>query len=366
MRCPSAPDWKIELSSIESLPWVPELKVCPQSPTHHAEGDVWTHTCMVVDALVGLPEFRRLPELEREVLYRAAWLHDLAKPECTRHESEGITARGHALRGSFKARRWLWEQGYSPPQRERVCGLIRHHMEPFWLIEREDAVLRLLRIAESTRCKHLALLARADALGRLCEDRQQMLDNIALFEELAREWGVWESPFEFDSGAARLSYFRSGGDPRRVVYFRPRCRVTVLSGLPASGKDHWVARHASHLGQLSLDDLRHHLGLSFRGGQHEVVQQARARARDYLRRGESFCWNATHLSRDLRERTLSLALDYQAEVAICYLEAPVEVLMRRNQKRDQPVPAEALERMIRRWEPPSSYEAHEVTYDWGT
>jgi hypothetical protein len=41
---------------------------------------------MVCRALAGLDEFRALPELERQILFAAALLHDIAKPSCTRHE----------------------------------------------------------------------------------------------------------------------------------------------------------------------------------------------------------------------------------------------------------------------------------------
>lgn len=356
----------MQREALERLPWADALRGCPQSPVHHAEGDVWTHVQMVVDELVASQGFRDLPAAHRQVLYWAAWMHDLAKPQCTRHEPEGITARGHARRGAIAARRWLWENGFDPLVREQICGLIRHHMVPFWLIEREDASHRLLAVAEETRCDWLAMLAQADARGRLCQDRQKLLDNIALFEELAREWGVWDQPFPFESPAARVTFFRRGGDPRRQVYFRPRCHVWLLSGLPAAGKDHWRARRARGLPQVSLDELRDRLGISPRVHQQQVVQAARARARELLRRGDSFVWNATHLSRELRQRSLELLFDYEAEVSIQYLEAPAEELHRRNQARAAPVPAGALQRMLERWEIPLASEAHEVVYCWGS
>lgn len=50
------PNWTI----IETLDWVQPMKTCPQEAIYHAEGDVWTHTCMVVEALLNDVEFKQL------------------------------------------------------------------------------------------------------------------------------------------------------------------------------------------------------------------------------------------------------------------------------------------------------------------
>ncbi|MBL7818393.1 MAG: hypothetical protein JNL70_25505 [Saprospiraceae bacterium] len=38
------PDWQ----AIEAFDWVEPMKKCPQDSIYHAEGDVWTHTRMVI------------------------------------------------------------------------------------------------------------------------------------------------------------------------------------------------------------------------------------------------------------------------------------------------------------------------------
>src|SRR5262249_18520784 len=40
------------------------LAATPQDAAYHAEGDVWVHTCMVVEALVADPDWRALPDEE--------------------------------------------------------------------------------------------------------------------------------------------------------------------------------------------------------------------------------------------------------------------------------------------------------------
>lgn len=76
-----------------------------------AEGDVWIHTRLVCEALVALPEWQALAAEDRDLVFAAALLHDVAKPLCTRVENGRVTSRGHSQRGAIEARRILWELG---------------------------------------------------------------------------------------------------------------------------------------------------------------------------------------------------------------------------------------------------------------
>ncbi len=332
--------------------WERALQQCPQNPKHHGEGDVWTHTLMVLEALQADPDFQALAEEDRGILTRAAWLHDVAKPLCLQPD---LSCPGHARKGSQMARQLLYEADYPWRQRETVCQLIRYHMVPYRLVDAPDWQRQILAMGLNARCDLLTLLARADARGRICRDQQGLLDQIELFAQLAAE-----NPPRFADDHSRVTYFRRGGDPERVVYHQPRCRVTVMSGLPAAGKDHWIARHGDGLPVVSLDGLREELEVPPNGDQGAVIQAAREQARAHLRAGRDFIWNATNLSAQLRQRTLDLCFDYEADVRLVYVEAPLAEIERRNQARSRPVPAGVVERMLRRWELPDRCEAHEL------
>ena len=335
------------------------LQGCPQSPLHHGEGDVWNHLRLVLQELVRDQDFRQLPERDRHIVYWAALFHDVAKPVCTEVAEDGIHSRGHARKGALMARRILWEEDLDPELRESACALIAYHMVPFWMIEEPDEQ-RLLRLAQSARCDLLSVLARADARGRICQDGQRLLDNIELFGELARERGVWSQPFAFPDEHSRVTYFRQGGSPERAVFRSGESfRVLVLSGLPASGKDTWLAQNWTGP-VISLDQIRSQLGVAPSEHQAAVLETARQRAREHLRQRQSFAWNATNLSRDIRSRILSLALDYGAEVELVYLECPWREQERRNSSRPRPVPGDAIERMLRIWDPPDLCEGHRL------
>ncbi|MBY0231636.1 MAG: AAA family ATPase [Gemmataceae bacterium] len=133
-----------------------------------------------------------------------------------------------------------------------------------------------------------------------------------------------------------------------------------MSGLPGSGKDHHVRERYGEWERVSLDDLRDELGVDPSGKQGEVVNAARERAKELLRRGERFVWNATNLGRQMRRMTLDLLLSYKARVRIVYLEVPPAVQLEQNKGRKGHVPAAAIEKMQGTWEVPTLMEAHEV------
>jgi predicted kinase len=363
--CPVPPHFYVDWDMLDQrYDWIRALRGCPQDPVHHAEGDVWIHTRMVCEAMAALPAWRELPEETRSLLFSAALLHDVAKPECTRHEPDGrITSRGHSRRGAVVARRLLWRMGVPFGVREQITGLIRYHQAPYFLIDREDARRLLLEISQSARCAYLAILAEADVRGRICADQNRLLDNVALFAEYAREEGILTGPYEFPSEQTRFLYFRTPGrQPEVPAHADFRSEVVLMSGLPGSGKDHWIRTHLPDWPVVALDDLREELDVAPTDRQGEVVTLARDRAREHLRARRSFVWNATNLSRQLRSGCVNLFAGYGARVRVVYVEVSPAVLFPQNRQRPAPVPEKVIDRMLDRWEVPDPTEAHQV--DW--
>ena len=135
-----------------------------------------------------------------------------------------------------------------------------------------------------------------------------------------------------------------------------------MSGLPASGKNSWVAAHHPDLPVVSFDDAREELGLRHGKNEGMVAHLAVDRAKALLRAEKPFVWNATHLSERMRQKTLDLLFAYHAEVEIVYLEQPRVELLRRNAKRDTSLSNKALEAMLHRWDLPLPTETHNVRY----
>lgn len=347
--------------------WVRVMKEVPQDVKHHAEGNVAVHTQMVLSALQELTAWKELTEQEQEILWAAALLHDVEKRSTTVTEPDGsITSAGHARKGEMTARQILYRDIPTPFYiREQIAKLVRFHGLPLWLFEREDPVKMLIQASLQVNTQHLALLARADMLGRICNDQAEMLYRIDCFEELCREQKCWGVPKSFATDHARMNYLQKEETmPDYVPYAAPETAVVIMSGLPGAGKDTYVRRHYKDWPVVSLDDIRVAMKISpsDKSGNGRVIQAAKEQARVYLRSKQRFVWNATNITRQMREQLISLCLQYEAHITIVYVEVPCRELFRQNITREAIVPASVMHRLINKLEVPDLTEAHSVIY----
>jgi hypothetical protein len=213
-------DWA---ACCEVFPRLRALETTPQSPRYHAEGNVGIHTRMVLDALLASEHFRQATGQRRETLFLAALLHDLCKPETTVVDpvTGDIGQPGHSRRGAVDVRVLLWRAGVPFEQREAVCRIVAAHQVPFFAFDSrrgESPEFIARRLSWGLDLRDLVCVAGADMRGRVCEDQQARLDDIALFEQLAREDGCWDGP------RAAASCMRAA---RRCTWTRP------CSSLPA-------------------------------------------------------------------------------------------------------------------------------------
>ncbi|MFC4158597.1 AAA family ATPase [Chitinimonas lacunae] len=360
------PDWTRLLAA---LPPLELLALTPQDPIYHAEGDVWTHTRMVIEALLKLSDYQSAPAERRFVLFYAALLHDIAKPATTTLDpiSGRIGQPGHSARGAVDARILLWRAGVPFHLREAICRLIAVHQVPFYAFRnsRSGATpeFTVRRLSHQSSLRELAALAEADMRGRDCANAAEVLVDIELFRELAREEGCYDSPRCFADPWTRMRYFRGDDVHPDYAYHRPTgSTVTVLSGLPASGKSRWIARERPDLPLIGFDEARSELGLKYGENDGAAAHHAVDSAKELLRRQAPFVWNATHLSRQMRQKTLDLLFAYGATVEVVYLEASEATLYDRNRRRDTTLANAGIERMLFRWEVVLPTEAHEVSY----
>lgn len=347
--------------------FVRDMKNVPQDALHHAEGNVAIHTQMVLAALESLPEYQQLPELEQNIVWAAALLHDVEKRSTTREDEEGrIHSPGHAKKGELSARNILFRQVETPfAVREKIAALVRFHGLPLWLMEKPDPERALFSASLRVEMSLLCLLAKADAIGRTCEDKAELLARIELFELFCREQGCWDKAKEFASLAGRFHYFhQQRGTPDYQPFEEEGSKVIMLCGLPGMGKDHFVKQFYPQTQMVCLDEIRreHKINPADRNAQGWVAQQAKEQAKQFLRSKTDFIWNATSLSASLRESTISLFARYQAKVHLVYLEVPYKQWRQQNQQRKFAVPENVMERMAGKLELPTPDEAFQVSY----
>ena len=176
------------------LPEMKPLVACEQEPEWHPEGDVWTHTLMVVDKARELNRDLDRPRLITVML--GAVCHDLGKPATTAVVDGRIRSLEHEEAGVEPATRLLDRlnihtiDGFDV--RGQVLGLVANHLKPGMFHKAEtvrDGAFR--RLAQKVDLELLARVARADCLGRAggfdCSAMDWFLDR-------ARALGVEHQP----------------------------------------------------------------------------------------------------------------------------------------------------------------------------
>jgi len=173
------------------LPEMEPLYDCPQDAEWHPEGDVWTHTLMVIDE-----SRRRNDDLDRARLATVmlgAVCHDLGKPATTQFIDGRIRSLDHEEQGVAPASALLDRlnvnafDGYDV--RRQVLGITAQHLKPgSWFKVRDevgDGAFR--RLAHKVDLELLARVAKSD-----CEGRGGGFDCSAMdwFVGRARELGV--------------------------------------------------------------------------------------------------------------------------------------------------------------------------------
>ena len=179
------------------LPEMAALVGCPQEPEWHPEGDVWTHTLMVIDhARAAIDDLDRARGL---TIMLGAVCHDFGKPPTTAFLDGRIRSPNHEPVGVPLALASLDRlnvhslDGFDA--RHHIVGLVAYHLAPgMWRKAATpvgDGAFR--RLAQKVDLELLARLARADCRGRTGDFDCSAMD---WFVERARALGVEHRPPE--------------------------------------------------------------------------------------------------------------------------------------------------------------------------
>jgi tRNA nucleotidyltransferase (CCA-adding enzyme) len=185
----------LDLGVVDRL--LPEMRLlvgCEQEPEWHPEGDVWTHTLMVIDKARELNGDLERPRLITVML--GAVCHDLGKPATTAVIDGRIRSLDHEQAGVGPTLALLDRlnvhtiDGYAV--REQVAGVVANHLKPGMFFKADnvgDGAFR--RLAQKVDLELLARVARADCLGRAGGFDCSAMD---WFIERARTLGVEHQP----------------------------------------------------------------------------------------------------------------------------------------------------------------------------
>ena len=276
---------------------------------------------------------------------------------------------------SRAARTFLWREcGLSgTPEaaafRETVCALIRYFTAPDDLARSEDRG-RFLRSVAAVGEKAPAfswrlLCSLAESEARAADGGEERAWKAREAARAAEETGCLDGPYPFpDAYSARAWFAGRSGEPDRRVPDDSWGVVTLLSGLPGTGKDRWIRENEPDKPMISLDGIRLETGIPPTQPQEKVLAIARERAVSLLQAKQPFVWNATNLTPEIRSGRIGLFEQYGARVRIVWLETGWNTRACRNmgRTRDAVVPEEKVLDMLKAMEPPMPGEAWKV--DW--
>ncbi|MEZ4955324.1 MAG: AAA family ATPase [Saprospiraceae bacterium] len=347
------PSW----DELRQTDWFGPLYDCPQNPDYHAEGDVGVHTEMVVEALLQLPEYQALFAQEKKLLLATALFHDVAKPACLVIENGKVSSPRHAKVGEKMTREILWEEDFT--FRETVCSLVRLHGLPIWALEKENPRSAVISASLRTSNYLLYIFAKADVLGRICKDKNELLERVEYFKEFCLENNCFEKPYPFLNAHSRFRYFFTNAEYTAELFDDTKFQIILMSGIAGSGKDTFLQKNK--LPVISLDYFRQEMKISHgdKQGQGRVVQRAYELAKKYAAAKQSFIWNSTNLTADMRSKLINKLAVYNPFFKIIYLETSIENIFAR---RGEDIPLHKLEKMIQILDMPLFEEVHEVEY----
>ena len=146
---------------------VKALDNVPQDKEWHPEGDVFIHTCFVVDAAAKIAEREQLDDHDRLVLMFAALCHDFGKPSTTEVIDGRWRSKGHCEAGVKPARKFLERIGAPNAVIVEVLPLISDHLVHAGIdIPSDRAIRRLANRIAPASIAALGRLVEADHSGR--------------------------------------------------------------------------------------------------------------------------------------------------------------------------------------------------------
>lgn len=147
--------------------WFPEVEAligAGQNINYHKEGDVWTHTMLVLDAAA---TFRgRVSEPFAFML--SALSHDLGKPASMTVSDGIIHSHGHESLGAEPAERLIKRLSGEKRLRRYVINMVKNHMRPNVCARAEASLKKTNKLFdESVAPGDLICLALSDGMGKI-------------------------------------------------------------------------------------------------------------------------------------------------------------------------------------------------------
>lgn len=144
--------------------------------------------------------------------------------------------------------------------------------------------------------------------------------------------------------------------------------LTIMVGLPASGKDFLIKNNIDNALILSSDNLRVELyGYEDQTHNKEVFEEMNRRTRNTGKENKNVIYNATNINRGRRVTLAQEMQKYFKYIKVIVCVCSIKTLLYRNKTRkERHLPEDKLKQMIRSFQIPTLYEYHydDIEYVW--
>lgn len=340
---------------IDSIPEFQKLKECEQTPKWHKEGNAYEHVkcCLNVAYNLIRDEKWERKDIDRKRCFLMSVLfHDIGKITTTKFIRDDWHSYGHEVEGDKITRKILWNEDQTG--RETVCSMVRWHMERCGLNKCRNVADKSLKIALFADMEMLYDVMFCDIFGSTPEDETSRHTDISIIDTMRL---LGSNANQYNTCGIRRNLFHN--EPCFVNYsIYPK--ITVLVGLPGSGKDTWISKNVSSDDVvICRDDIRAELGLCAHGEkivgtreQEEIVSKIfNKKLIDAAESSKNIVINNINLKKKYRDAYRTLLNKYKYYWVYQVIEAPT--LADNIQRRDGQINKEVFTNMI-------------LAFDWPT
>lgn len=351
-------DWEY----IDSIPEFAKLKECQQNPVWHGEGTAYEHTRRCIEALENIVGYGTSYEPQNRVLKIAVLFHDIGKGVTTTFTKGNWHSYGHEIEGEKITRRILWNEYMD--DRERVCKLVRWHMDALNIFNSKNLFNSFYRLATHVdKISDLYKVKLCDILGSDMQNQEIKNLNIKQVEYFS-QLGMLLCDSVKTFPIMDAMYFNGKhclADKKGIP------TVVMMIGLPGSGKNTYIDEKYAKDGVkpwviLSRDDIRYELG--FCGKDEKVVLSSEKeeivsevfneRLVNAVKEKKNVVINNINLKRKYRDGYKELLKTYNVWYEYVYAEAPT--LEDNIERRKGQISAQIFEQMIDKFDFPSVEE----------
>ena len=329
-----------------------KMRKCGHSDTnkvnvYHMEGDIWTHTMMVLQKVI--EKFG-----EDKVLLLSALCHDLGKTQTGYYnaEKDRKSFTGHEAVSTFMATEVLKSYDVNDEERERILNIVAHHGSLYGYFHDNNIKEKYYnKIADMFRFETLLDLYKfyqCDHEGRIAT----VIDNAPIYEAFNKILEIC---------------YKKQIEEIKTETPEYDAEITVLVGPPRAGKSTWTSKHLGNAVHVSRDDLVMQFGKGDTYSdkwnslddedQKFIDKTLHARFFEAKKAKNNIVVDMTNMSKKSRRKWINDLKGYKKK-AVVFLTSS-QTLMSRNTK-DKFIPEMVITGMMQRFCMPDYTEFDEI------